>query len=425
MADLFASLVLRSSGQAPLVRPQIAPMFAPLAWTNAAVADEFGEAEEPLAGPRRVSSRRVAAEAQATFSVPEPAVSREPAHTPRHQDPGPLVEEATVAAPPRAYTPAPAAQMQRAADVARPAEEHRQAEATPAQEQVRLAMPEHREAADHPSLTPQGREARRTPGQPVASAQAPAFPSLLEDAVGDEHQQPGVPLRVAATERSEPPLPAPGQPVREVEHWAVPTPSAASQVRNAPAAAPPHIAPVERGGPWPAEPANGRGRVVEGPGVSAVVAASQAEDVVAPQPALRQPGAQGAVSVALPVARDATTAPAPLANAEKHVANDAPDASAPAARHAPVTSLMPALPVEADARDGGWAQPAARGQLAAERQRVSPVETAAPVVHVTIGRVEVRMVEAQAAPATRQRPTRAAPQVTLEEYLRRRDGAGS
>jgi hypothetical protein len=425
MTDLFASLILRSSGHAPLVRPQIAPLFAPPAWIDAAAGGEFGEADAPLPGPRGVSHRRVAAEAQAAFSTREDAISVETMSSPRQHDPGPLGEEVTAVAPPRASAAAPAAPMRRAADVARPDEEHHQREARPDRDAVRPELRERREAVDLLiPAPPQAQEARRPPGQPAAPPQVPAFPALLEDAAGEGSKSPSGPLRVAATERSAAP-PAPGQPVLEVAHKAAPGSLPGNMARSAPAASTPPVAPVARGEARPAAPTKVRGPVAEGPGASAVITVTPVGDVIAPQPAWSRPGTQGEVNVALPVGRDAAPVSTPLAGTAQRSANGAPDAPAPVERPAPVTSLMPVLPDEANARDDGWVQPAARGQLAAERQRLSPAETASPVVHVTIGRVEVRMVGAQATPATRQRPTRAAPQVTLEEYLRRRDGAGA
>jgi hypothetical protein len=47
-------------------------------------------------------------------------------------------------------------------------------------------------------------------------------------------------------------------------------------------------------------------------------------------------------------------------------------------------------------------------------------ETAAPVIRVTIGRIDVRAVSAPAPPARRQAPS--APKLSLDEYLRSRNG---
>jgi hypothetical protein len=58
---------------------------------------------------------------------------------------------------------------------------------------------------------------------------------------------------------------------------------------------------------------------------------------------------------------------------------------------------------------GGWRK------AAGERPR--PPDSR-PVIHVTIGRVEVRAVQPQPAP---QRPAPPRPKLTLEEYLRQRD----
>jgi len=52
--------------------------------------------------------------------------------------------------------------------------------------------------------------------------------------------------------------------------------------------------------------------------------------------------------------------------------------------------------------------------------KAPPAEPAAPVIRVTIGRVDVRAVSAPAPPPRRQAPT--GPKLSLEEYLRSRNG---
>jgi hypothetical protein len=59
--------------------------------------------------------------------------------------------------------------------------------------------------------------------------------------------------------------------------------------------------------------------------------------------------------------------------------------------------------------------------LSRQQAPYTPPPPALPPVQVTIGRIEVRAV---AAPAAAERKTRAAPRLSLEQYLRGRQGGG-
>jgi len=108
-----------------------------------------------------------------------------------------------------------------------------------------------------------------------------------------------------------------------------------------------------------------------------------------------------------PPTPNATLPPAPLVNARPGLTTNDADQS----RRANIQPLTIRPHV---------ARPDGAPPRANEAADETTGETAAPVIRVTIGRIDVRAVNAPAPPARRQTPS--APKLSLDEYLRSRNG---
>ena len=130
---------------------------------------------------------------------------------------------------------------------------------------------------------------------------------------------------------------------------------------------------------------------------------------------------------------DRTTSSIPSSSARVDSVGDVrPSAESllhPDATRAPVPAPSARKPLEIHATKSPAPRPA---QSAAARAPAPRVAAAAPVaeasgpppIHVTIGRIEVRAITPPAAPAAR-RPERPTPHLSLDDYLRSRNGGGA
>jgi hypothetical protein len=112
--------------------------------------------------------------------------------------------------------------------------------------------------------------------------------------------------------------------------------------------------------------------------------------------------------------------PAPMPAVRQHEAEDAPrrPIPPPGVYEAPVRQPWHQS-LDQPASDRGAIRPAER--FAPPIPSSSPETAPAPVIHISIGRIEVHAAP-QPAPAAGQRANRAEPVMALEEYLRRRNG---
>jgi hypothetical protein len=108
-----------------------------------------------------------------------------------------------------------------------------------------------------------------------------------------------------------------------------------------------------------------------------------------------------------------------------------PPASPPPQNAEPMSAVSRAVRVHSTVIPARTMLPSAvlpsvsRGRSRADTPRLVQANSApAPVIHVAIGRVEVRAITPPAAPAA-QRPERLAPNLSLDDYLRARNGGGA